>query len=569
MSTLAIAYGRLSPPHKGHLQLAQTLAEQDADEHYLYLSHSYDPKKNPLPYDTKIEIVRKLFKPLVPITVVESDARNPLEALEENSGRFDNIIFIAGSDRLEHYKGLFEKYNGVPVSGNILYSYDSITVVNAGERDPDSSDVSGMSASKMRLYALRNDFDNFFKGLPTADESFAKYVFEEVRKNMRLEESRSLYHLYEEDGRELSIEEIASKLFTTEQQQKDFISSYNNTSQTMAPEEFAQRYGPEVESTLEELDRKIQQDENRAGQAEVNKAKVLSAHGNIEAMGIPKDQLHAQVVLTLADPITRTHYGTILNQLNKAPREQGNKQLVNVIAVLSSAAGTIAPLEVRANWVYEFLIKPKSPRTAIIFGTPENLANILANVCSSVTLFGQESIINKAKNLFQVNWTNAGNENAAIAAHRFSQTIDIPNAAQEALQNFDTQKTQGDFSEELSKTKGELKDQTQAKIELLKNKRMQAFIQALPETVPVERGKVIYHAYQGYYRKAKRHVKSALISGINTLLQPGPFAQALEQELGIKPLADLARKVAGEGIDAVRGEGEASPQAGEGTTPTT
>ena len=84
--------------------------------------------------------------------------------------------------------GEFEKLTGT-YNGK-LYNFDNIEVRSAGNRDADSDDVSGMSASKQRKAAAENDFEGFLRGVPTSilinknGEEFARIVgsidFEDV-----------------------------------------------------------------------------------------------------------------------------------------------------------------------------------------------------------------------------------------------------------------------------------------------------------------------------------------------------------------------------------------------------
>jgi hypothetical protein len=48
----------------------------------------------------------------------------------------------------------------------VIYNFEKINVVSAGERDPDEEGVTGMSASKLRNYASRGDLKNFKRGIP-------------------------------------------------------------------------------------------------------------------------------------------------------------------------------------------------------------------------------------------------------------------------------------------------------------------------------------------------------------------------------------------------------------------
>ena len=72
---------------------------------------------------------------------------------------YTNVILVAGSDRVSQFTDFLNKYNGKD------YKFDSIKVVSAGERDPDSDGVEGMSASKMRQFAQDGDFESFSKAV--------------------------------------------------------------------------------------------------------------------------------------------------------------------------------------------------------------------------------------------------------------------------------------------------------------------------------------------------------------------------------------------------------------------
>ena len=68
----------------------------------------------------------------------------------------------------------------------IPYTFESITVVSAGERDPDADGAEGASASKMREAALNENFDDFVDGVP--EIMFSEALYEAVRSGMGLTE---------------------------------------------------------------------------------------------------------------------------------------------------------------------------------------------------------------------------------------------------------------------------------------------------------------------------------------------------------------------------------------------
>ena len=89
---------------------------------------------------------------------------------------------VAGSDRVNEFDTLLNKYNGKD------YTFDSIKVVSAGERDPDSDGVDGMSASKMRALAADGNSADFSKGVPSTNKSLVASLYKAVRKGLGINE---------------------------------------------------------------------------------------------------------------------------------------------------------------------------------------------------------------------------------------------------------------------------------------------------------------------------------------------------------------------------------------------
>ena len=93
---------------------------------------------------------------------------------------------VVGSDRVNDFSKLLKQYNNQDKPHG-FYNFDSIDVVSAGERDPDAEGVSGMSASKLRGFAVQGKFDEFAKGLPGLNDKDAKSLFNEIRKGLKLQ----------------------------------------------------------------------------------------------------------------------------------------------------------------------------------------------------------------------------------------------------------------------------------------------------------------------------------------------------------------------------------------------
>jgi nicotinic acid mononucleotide adenylyltransferase len=159
MKKIVLAFGRMNPITVGHEKLVnkiKSVARKEKATPALYLSHSQDKKKNPLKYEDKIRYAKKAFGNVVQ----QSNARTIMQVLADLDKQYDEVIVIAGSDRVDEFNNLIQKYNGKD------YAYERLEVVSAGERDPDADDVSGMSGSKMRELALTGKVKEFKAGLP-------------------------------------------------------------------------------------------------------------------------------------------------------------------------------------------------------------------------------------------------------------------------------------------------------------------------------------------------------------------------------------------------------------------
>jgi hypothetical protein len=103
---------------------------------------------------------------------------------------YTNVRIVGGADRVKEFDKLANNYNGN------LYAFDNIEVVSAGDRDPDSEGVEGLSASRMRLAAAEGDFKTFRLGMPPEMRpKDARAVFDTVRQSMGIQESWNVWEI--------------------------------------------------------------------------------------------------------------------------------------------------------------------------------------------------------------------------------------------------------------------------------------------------------------------------------------------------------------------------------------
>lgn len=187
--TLTVAFGRFNPPHLGHLQLMDTAAgsaKSDGGDYMIVPSRSQDPKKNPLDADSKVKVMQDMFPQHKKNIANDAGTRTIFDVLKKahNDG-YANVRIVGGADRVKEFEKLSNSYNGK------LYNFDKLEVVSAGDRDPDSDGVEGLSASRMRLAASENDFKKFSSGMPSdMKPEKAKEIFAMVRRSMGINESK-------------------------------------------------------------------------------------------------------------------------------------------------------------------------------------------------------------------------------------------------------------------------------------------------------------------------------------------------------------------------------------------
>ena len=190
--TIFFTFGRMNPPTIGHEKLLDVLSRKSGRNPYkVFLSQSQDNKKNPLRYKDKVKAARKMFPKHARSIMLDASVKTVFDALTKlyNEG-YKNVAMVVGSDRVREFDVLLKKYNGKKAQHG-LYNFQKITIVSAGDRDPDAEGATGMSASKMRAAASAGDFSQFAQGMPKSLGNVdAKSIYNAVRKGMGLKEQR-------------------------------------------------------------------------------------------------------------------------------------------------------------------------------------------------------------------------------------------------------------------------------------------------------------------------------------------------------------------------------------------
>ena len=179
---VTFCFGRMNPPTIGHAQVFKTMAEQGGD-YKIFLSKSQDKKENPLPYNEKIEFVKKIHPEYADHIVEDSSVNTALVAASYlyNLG-YTSATFVAGSDRIGQFQKLLAQYNGVEGKAHGYYKFDSLDFVSSGDREDGAEGVAGISASGARAEAAAGNLEEFANA--TGAGEYSEELYAAVRKGL-------------------------------------------------------------------------------------------------------------------------------------------------------------------------------------------------------------------------------------------------------------------------------------------------------------------------------------------------------------------------------------------------
>ena len=211
-STAVFAFGRFNPPTIGHEKLinkVQSVASKVNGKAFIFLSHTDGTAKDPIDFTTKLSYLRQHFQSDPKLSFGDIRANTIIKVMKvlEQEGR-TKVIMVAGDDRVMEFQKLLNQYNGKQTkAGNVEYTFDSIQVVSAGQRDPDASDITGVSASKARELAMKGQEHEFSKIVMGGNngkvlynkiqDQFGKEVDENNKKlyNENMEDAKPIVYL--------------------------------------------------------------------------------------------------------------------------------------------------------------------------------------------------------------------------------------------------------------------------------------------------------------------------------------------------------------------------------------
>lgn len=162
-----LTWGRFNPITKGHERLINTaadIARRTGAKSLTVTTKTHDKNKNPITPSEKLRLLKAMF-PGQELAVAGNEDSTLITQLQHLHSRgVKHLTVVAGADRVPSYTKILSRYNG-PGDGK-LFHFKKIRVISAGDRNSDSDSTEGVSGTKMRDAAKRNDYKSFRKGLP-------------------------------------------------------------------------------------------------------------------------------------------------------------------------------------------------------------------------------------------------------------------------------------------------------------------------------------------------------------------------------------------------------------------
>jgi hypothetical protein len=203
---IVVNFGRHNPPHLGHKRvfdhakkLSDDIGDKTKADLKLYTSRSQDPKKNPLPFNEKLDHLRRMFPEFADNFDDDPNVNTVLNAATKAFDEgYKNFHFVGGGDRQQEMENLLSKYNGN------LYDFQNIYSHSTGEGEDNPEDIIGqLSGSKLRKLAASGKFDEFLQGMNIHDKytkEDAKELYNILRANMdQVSESWEIDHKNNKD----------------------------------------------------------------------------------------------------------------------------------------------------------------------------------------------------------------------------------------------------------------------------------------------------------------------------------------------------------------------------------
>lgn len=184
---VTVVFGKFNPPTKAHKKVFEVAKQTSSGGNlYIFPSRSQDGKKNPLPPDLKISYMMEMF-PEYADSIIDSDEFKTIfdVLVFLNQEGYTGVNIVCGAERVSEIDNLANKNNGS------IYEYQSINVISAGAKDPDSESE---SSAKARKSAAENDFNSFVRAFPPSFKE-TEQLFVDLQQSMNIKEGYNLWEI--------------------------------------------------------------------------------------------------------------------------------------------------------------------------------------------------------------------------------------------------------------------------------------------------------------------------------------------------------------------------------------
>ena len=171
---VSFCFGRFQPPHYGHRLLMQEVMSHGSNFR-IFASPSWDKKTNPIEFETKVDLIKRMFPEIASGVNTDRTINTVLKAAARlHQHGFKRATFVAGTDRINGFKELLLKYNGC-MSAHGFYDLDFEFV---------KFNSPAIRSTEIRQAVAENNFDKFCT--LTNFNDFSTELFNEVKKGLSI-----------------------------------------------------------------------------------------------------------------------------------------------------------------------------------------------------------------------------------------------------------------------------------------------------------------------------------------------------------------------------------------------
>lgn len=176
--SITVVFGKFNPPTVGHLKLIKKAKQVSGTSELRIYPSRIQNDQNPLDPKNKVRYMRLAYPEFADEIMNNQSMKTIFDVLAQlDEDGFKSVQIVVGSQRESEIDRLANQYNGK------LYEFETIDVIPANAKDPDSDSSDAQSSSSLRKAAINNDYFKFKVGLPpNMDEKEKKNLFYAVKR---------------------------------------------------------------------------------------------------------------------------------------------------------------------------------------------------------------------------------------------------------------------------------------------------------------------------------------------------------------------------------------------------